>query len=94
MAPGFSSHLPAAYSSVVVGPGIPPVTPKLVAAIVSGVFTDFACLLEAHAVADEPSFSFLADQQVIRPAKGRKEITDILVTRRLGGPDFGRFVPV
>ena len=91
VAPGSSSYLPAAFSSVVVGPGIPPVTPKLVAAIASGMFTDFACLLKAHAVADAPSFSFLADQQVIRPAKRRKEITDILVTRRLGGPDFRTF---
>ena len=64
MAPGSSSYLPP-------GPGIPPVTTKLVAAIVSGVFTDFACLLEAHAVADAPSYSFVADQLVIRPAKRR-----------------------
>ena len=91
VAPASSSYLPAAFSSVVVAPGIPPVTPKLVAAIVLGVFTDFVCLLEAHAVADAPSFSFLADQQVIRPAKQRKEITDILVTRRLEGPDFRTF---
>ncbi len=30
------------------GPGIPPVSPKLVAAIVSGEFIDFALLLEDH----------------------------------------------
>jgi hypothetical protein len=59
VAPGSSSYLPA----------IPPVTPKLVAAIISGEFTDFACLLETHAIADAPSFSFVADQLVIRPAK-------------------------
>jgi hypothetical protein len=39
------------------GAGIPPVISKLVATIVSKVFTAFACLLEAHAVADAPSFS-------------------------------------
>ena len=60
------------------GPGIPPVSPKLVAAIVSGEFIDFALLLEDHVDPDAPSFSVIADQLVIRPAKRRKEITDIL----------------
>jgi hypothetical protein len=70
-----------AIPSVVWGLGIPPVISNLVATIVSEVFTAFTCLLEAHVVADAPSFSFVADQMVIRPAKRRKEITDILVTR-------------
>jgi hypothetical protein len=60
------------------GPGIPPVTPKLVAAIVSGEFIDFALLLKGDAFADAPSFSLVADQLVIRPTKRRKEITNIL----------------
>jgi hypothetical protein len=45
-----------------VGLGIPPVISKLVATIVSEVFTAFTCLLEAHAVADAPSFSFVASR--------------------------------
>jgi hypothetical protein len=44
--PGHGFVAPAAFPSVVVGPGIPPVTPKLVAAIVSGELIDFALLLE------------------------------------------------
>ena len=78
VASGSPSYPPAAFPSFVVGPGIPPVPPKLVAAIVSGDFIDFALLLEDHVDPDAPSFSLVADQLVIRPAKRRKEITDIL----------------
>ncbi len=78
VAPSSSSYPPAAFLAFVVGPGTPPVTPKLVAAIVSGEFIDFALLLEDHVDPDAPSFSLVADQLVIRPTKQRKEITDIL----------------
>jgi hypothetical protein len=50
-----------------------------VAAIVSGDFIDFALLLEDHVDPDAPSFSLVADQLVIRHAKRRKAITDILI---------------
>ena len=52
----------AAFTSFVVRPGIPPVTPKLVAAIISGEFIVFALLLEDHVDLDAPSFSLVADQ--------------------------------
>ena len=78
VASGSPSYPPAAFPSFVVGPGIPPVPPKLVAVIVSGDFIDFALLLEDHVDPDAPLFSLVADQLVIRPAKRRKEITDIL----------------
>jgi hypothetical protein len=78
VASGSPSYPPAAFPSFVVGPGIPPVPPKLVAAIVSRDFIDFALLLEDHVDPDAPSFSLVADQLVIRPAKRRQEITDTL----------------
>ena len=78
VASGSPSYPPAAFPSFVVGPGIPPVPPKLVAAIVSGDFIDFVLLLEDHVDPDAPSFFLVADQLVIRPTKRRKEITDIL----------------
>ena len=60
------------------GPGIPPVAPKIVAAIVSGEFIELASLLEDRIEPEPPSFTLIADQLVIRPTKRRKAITDIL----------------
>ena len=59
-------------------PGIPPVAPKIVAAIVSGEFIELASLLEDRIELEPPSFTLIADQLVIRPKKRRKAITDIL----------------
>ena len=59
------------------GPGIPPVAPKLVAAIVSGEFIDLVSLLEDHTQLEAQSFSLVADLFIIRPAK-RQTITHIL----------------
>ena len=60
------------------GSGIPPVAPKIVAAIVSGEFIELASLLEDHIEAEPPCFTLVADQLIIRPPKQRKAITDIL----------------
>ena len=74
-----SSSLPAGiFSLFVVGPGIPPVAPKLVAAIVSGEFVELASLLDDHTEPEALSFWLVADQLIIRPTKRRKEITDII----------------
>ena len=59
------------------GPGIPPVAPKLVAAIVSGEFIDLVSLLEDHTQLEAQFFSLVADLFIIRPAK-RQTITHIL----------------
>ena len=60
------------------GPGIPPVAPKIVAAIVSGDFIDLAALLENCIEPETPALTLAADQLIIRPTKRRKAITDIL----------------
>lgn len=72
--PSFSASLPP----LVVGPGFPPVSPKLVAAIVLGEFIELSALLDDQSEADAPSLTLVADQLVIRPTKRRKEIRDIL----------------
>ena len=76
--PGASAFPAANFPSFVVGPGIPPVAPKIVAAIVSGEFIELASLLEDRIEPEPPSFTLIADQLVIRPTKRRKAITDIL----------------
>ena len=74
-----ASAFPAAnFPPFVVGPGFPPVAPKIVAAIVSGEFIQLASLLEDHIEPEPPCFTLVADQLVIRPTKRRKAITDIL----------------
>ena len=84
LAPGYvfssgASAFPAAnFPPFVVGPGIPPVAPKIVAAIVSGEFIELASLLEDRIEPEPPCFTLIADQLVIRPTKRRKAITDIL----------------
>ena len=83
-APGYvfsssASAFPAAnFPPFVVGPGIPPVAPKIVAAIVSGEFIELASLFDDHIKPETPSFTLVADQLVIRPTKRLKAITDIL----------------
>ena len=62
----------------VVGPGITPVAPKIVAAIVSREFIELASLLEDHVEPEPPGFTLVADQLIIRPTKWRKAITDNL----------------
>ena len=77
--PSSSATFPAAiFPPFVVGPGIPPMAPKLVTAIVSGEFIDLATLLEDLAESDSPAFMLVADQLVLRPTRRRKAITDIL----------------
>ena len=76
--PGASAFPAANFPPFVVGPGIPPVAPKIVAAIVSGEFLELASLLEDRIEPEPPSFTLIADQLVIRPTKRRKAITDIL----------------
>ena len=76
--PGASAFPAANFPPFVVGPGIPPVAPKIVAAIVSGEFIELASLLEDRIEPEPPSFTLIADQLVIRPTKRRKAITDIL----------------
>ena len=84
IAPGYvssysASAFPAAsFPPFVVGPGFPPVAPKIVAAIVSGEFIELASLLEDHIEPEPPCFTLVADQLVIRPTKRRKAMTDIL----------------
>ena len=81
------SPVPVAFSSgasafpaanFVVGPGIPPVAPKIVAAMVSGEFIELTSLLEDRIEPEPSCFTLIADQLVIRPTKRRKAITDIL----------------
>ena len=62
----------------VVVPGISPVSPKLVAAIVSGEFIDLASLLEDRIEPASPVFTLVDNQLIIRPTKRCKAITDIL----------------
>ena len=45
---------------------------KLVSAVVSGNFVDLTALVEEPTEREPPSFSLLADQLVVRPAKKRK----------------------
>ena len=84
IAPGYvssysASAFPAAnFPPFVVGPGFPPVAPKIVAAIVSGEFIELASLLKDHIEPEPPCFTLVADQLVIQPTKRRKAMTDIL----------------
>ena len=75
---GASAFTAANFPPFVVGPGIPPVAPKIVAAIVSGELIELASLLEDHIEPEPPCFTLVADKLVIRPTKRRKAITDIL----------------
>jgi hypothetical protein len=61
-----------------VGPGIPPVSGKLVSAVISGNFVDLTALVEEPTEREPPSFSLLADQLVVRPAKKRKECVSVI----------------
>ena len=72
--PGSSNSLPA----LIVGPGFPPVSSKLVTAIIYGEYIELATLLEDLATQEAPSFSVLIDQLIVRPTKPRKQITDIV----------------
>ena len=60
------------------GPGIPPVSGKLVSAVVSGNLFDLTVLVEEPTAREPPSFSLLADQLVVRPAKKRKEFVSVV----------------
>ena len=67
----FPSNYPLAFPAAnfppfVVGPAIPPVAPKIVAAIVSGEFIELASLLEDRIEPEPPCFTLIGDQLVIR----------------------------
>jgi hypothetical protein len=64
------------FSPFLVGPGIPP--GKLVSALVSGHFVDLTALVEEPTEREPPSFSLLADQLVVRPAKMGKEFVSVV----------------
>ena len=79
MFPSGAATFPASnFPPFVVGPGIPPVAPKIVVAIVSGEFIDLATLLEDRIEPETPAFTLIAEKLIIRPTKRRKPITDIL----------------
>ena len=78
VAQGVSAPASSSLPDFVVGPGFPPVSGKLVSAIVSGAFVELALLLEDPSDVEDPSFSLWDDRLVLRPRRKRKQITDIV----------------